>query len=165
MNITMFLGQAAQYYSDTHSGDVSNAVAAGIIAAVIFFGVLFAITTYAVTSFLMGRIFKKSGEKSWKAWVPVYNNWVLLELGDQKGYWSILLLIPIINIVAIVFMYIAYYNIGLKLGKDGAFVLFAIFLPLVWLIWLAVDGSTWKDKSAPKARKASGTRRRTKTAS
>ena len=41
------------------------------------------------------------------------------------------------------------YKIGLKLGKEGAFVLLAIFLPIVWLIWLAVDKSTWKGASLP----------------
>lgn len=42
-------------------------------------------------------------------------------------------------------MIIGMYNIGLKLGKSSSFVLLAIFLPLVWLIWLAVDKSTWNE--------------------
>ena len=42
-------------------------------------------------------------------------------------------------------MYIAMYNIGLKLGKEGIFVLLAIFLSPVWLTWLAVDKSVWND--------------------
>jgi hypothetical protein len=45
-------------------------------------------------------------------------------------------------------MYIAMYHIGKKLGKDGVFVLLAIFLPIVWLIWLAVDKSKWNDKAS-----------------
>lgn len=91
------------------------------------------------------RIFKKAGTQPWAAWVPVYNNWKLLEIGGQHGFWAILSFIPIVNIVAAVYVIIAMYNIGLKLGKGGAFVVLALFLPIVWLIWLAVDGSTWND--------------------
>lgn len=117
---------------------------------VMLFALVFGIAIYVIFALLMGRIFKKAGIESWKAWVPVYNNWVLLELGGQQGFWAVLALIPVVNIVAAVFMYIAMYNIGLKLGKDGAFVLLAIFVPVVWLIWLAVDSSTWKGKPAQK---------------
>jgi hypothetical protein len=42
-------------------------------------------------------------------------------------------------------LYIAQYRIGLKLGKPGAFVLLAIFLPLVWYVWLACDDSKWSE--------------------
>lgn len=46
-------------------------------------------------------------------------------------------------------IYIAQYHIGIKLGKSGAFVVLAIFLPLVWIIWLAVDKSVWNDEASP----------------
>ena len=74
----------------------------------------------------------------------------MLELGGQKGWWAILMLVPVVNIVALVFYFIAAYYIGLKLGKEGVFVLLAIFLPIVWLIWLAFDKSTWNN-AAPAA--------------
>jgi hypothetical protein len=45
-------------------------------------------------------------------------------------------------------MYIAMYTIGLRFGKEGYFVLLAIFLPIVWSAWLAFDKSTWQ-KTAP----------------
>lgn len=118
---------------------------------VMLFALVFGIAMYIIFALLMGRIFKKAGVESWKAWVPVYNNWVLLELGGQQGFWAVLALVPVVNIVAAVFIYIAMHNIGLKLGKEGAFVLLAIFLPVVWLIWLAVDSSTWEGKQKHKA--------------
>lgn len=93
-------------------------------------------------------IFKKAGVKPWIAWVPFYNTWKLLEIGGQQGYWAILTLVPIVNIASSVFIFIAQYHIGKKLGKDGTFVLWAIFLPLVWFIWLAIDKSKWHDNAA-----------------
>lgn len=119
------------------------------IALAVFFGMLgiflFAIViSYVIYAVLLSRIFKKAGVEEWAAWVPIYNMWKTLELGGQQGFWAVLAFIPIINIVSLVFTYIALYHIGRKLGKEDWFVLLAIFFPLVWLIWLAFDDSKWQ---------------------
>lgn len=129
------------------SSDVSldPAIGAGIIIAVI----VTLIIAYVVNAFLMGKIFKKAGEESWKAWVPIYNTWTLLEVGGQKGWYVLLALIPFVGaIITAVFTFIAQYNIGLKLGKSGAFLLLAIFLPIIWFAILAFDKSTWQGAPA-----------------
>jgi hypothetical protein len=123
----------------TYNTTTSSADAAGIMLVTLGIVAVVAIVSYVVYALFLGMIFKKAGIASWKAWVPVYNTWLLLEMGDQPGWWSILAFIPFVNIVAAVFMYIAMYHVGLKFGKEGVFVLLAIFLPIVWLIWLAVD--------------------------
>lgn len=124
----------------------SAAAAWAFIGVAFLVTIIFVIITYAIGSFLLGRVFKKAGVPQWAAWVPIYNMWKLLELGNQQGFWSILALFPIINIVAYIFVYIATYHIGKKFGKEGAFVLLAIFIPVVWLIWLGFDDSKWPDK-------------------
>jgi hypothetical protein len=161
MKFLSLLGQASgEYYSDPSTYDpslydtsyntaannaqLSDAAVAGMTAFILIFALVVIVLSYVISAFLLGRIFKKAGVEQWKAWVPVYNNWILLELGDQKGFWAVLALVPFVNIVSVVFMFIAMYNIGLKLGKESWFVLLAIFLPIVWLIWLAFDKSTWK---------------------
>ncbi len=106
---------------------------------------LITIVAYAIYALLLSQIFKKAGVAQWVAWVPVYNVWKLLELGGQPGFWAILAFIPFVNIASAVFYYIALYNIGKKLGKSGAFVLWGIFVSIVWYIWLAVDKSKWGD--------------------
>ena len=113
------------------------------------FALIIVAACYVICSFLLSRVFKKAGVSTWKAWVPIYNSWILLELGDQKGYWSVLTVVPFVNIVSAVFMYIAMHRIGLKLGKSGAFVILAIFVPLVWMAWVGFDDSKWHGK-APK---------------
>lgn len=142
-----FILQVAQssYYDYTPSTTgVDSAAAAGAMVFFMLFALVISAIAYVITSFLLSRIFKKAGIETWKAWVPIYNNWLILELGGQKGYWAVLALIPFVNIVSAVFMIIAMYHISVNFGKDGAFVLLAIFLPLVWFIWLAFDDSTWK---------------------
>lgn len=156
MNTLTLLAQSYSYDADYYYNAASTLTPAeqtAVAGAILFFVVfmLFAVAiTYVISSLLLSRIFKKAGVESWKAWVPIYNNWTLLEMGEQKGYWAVLALIPVVSIVSAVFMIIAMYNIGLKFGKEGAFVLLAIFLPIVWLIWLAVDDSKWKGKKATK---------------
>lgn len=128
--------------STTSNVDPAAAAAFGLAFLLVVF--VFIVIAYVVNSIFLGMIFKKAGVPAWKAWVPFYNTWIMLELGDQAGFWAVLAIIPVVNIASAVFIIMAMYKIGLKLGKEGAFVLLAIFIPIVWLIWLAVDKSTWK---------------------
>lgn len=134
--------------NDSYGVDMSNAAAAAAVSGLIIFMFVIILIAYVILAFLLSRIFRKAGVPAWKAWVPVYNTWTTYELGGQKGWWAILMLVPVVNFVASVFLYIAMYEIGLKFGKEGYFVLWAIFLPVVWYVWLAFDQSTWKDTPA-----------------
>jgi len=146
MNILSQLAQSTyEYTSPTTSSGADGAAALLLVTGFMFFYFLALIATYVISSLALGRIFKKAGVASWIAWVPFYNTWKILEIGGQQGFWAVLAIIPVVNIVSAVFTIIAMYNIGLKLGKSGAFVLLAIFLPIVWVIWLAVDTSAWND--------------------
>ena len=140
MNPLSLFGQTS---NDIYAIDTANAMSSAAIAGLIVFMFFFMIALYVIVSIMLARIFRKAGVEGWKAWVPVYNTWVTLELGDQKGWWALILFVPIANVIATVFLYIAMYNIGLHLNKDEYFVLWAIFLPLVWYAWLAYDNSTW----------------------
>ena len=138
-----FLPQFFSYYSDDYTTtSQTTADGAAILIMLLVFIVILALA-YVISALLLARVFKKASIEPWKAWVPVYNSWTLLEMGGQKGFWSILMFIPFVNVAASVFMYIAFYHIGLRFGKSGEFVLWAIFLPIVWLIWLAFDKSIW----------------------
>lgn len=130
------------YYTTTYSS--TDYDTAAVMAVALMVGLWVGLIAYVIGAIFLGMIFKKAGEPAWKAWVPIYNTWTLLQLGGQNGFWAVIALIPVVNIISAVFMYIAMYNIGKKLGKPDLFVLLAIFLPIVWMIWLAVDGSTWK---------------------
>lgn len=147
-----YLSNLAQYYYETYNTTVTTSddpvVSAAVVAGMIFFWFIFFAIIYAVFAIFLSRIFKKAGVKPWIAWVPFYNSWKLLEIGGQQGFWAVLAIIPIVNYVSAVFTYIAMYHIGKKLGKSGAFVLWGIFLPFVWVIWLGVDKSKWDDKAS-----------------
>jgi hypothetical protein len=137
-----------EVFVDPSTGEA--AANAGIVLLPIL--LIIGLISYVLYSWMLGKIFKKAGVEAWKAWVPFYNIWIMYKLGNTASWWTILMFVPIINIVASVFFYIASYRIGRKLGKSGAFVLWAIFFPLVWFAWLAFDDSTWhEDTTTPEA--------------
>jgi hypothetical protein len=152
MSALSLFGQMSPYsygpmyhYHNSIQGTSGSADGAALFLVTFMFVALILIGVYVVTGIFLGKVFKKAGVDGWKAWVPIYNSWILLELGGQYGFWAVLSLIPIVNIVAAIFMYIAMYHVGMKFGKEGAFVLLAIFFPLIWMIWLGVDRSVWHD--------------------
>jgi hypothetical protein len=83
-----------------------------------FVYVLILAGVYVLSSWLLSRVFRKAGIPSWKAWVPVYSQWVFLELGGQPGWLALLMVVPGAVIVTAVFTCIAAYNIGLALAVD-----------------------------------------------
>ena len=125
-----------------------ESAATALILISLFFILAFGILTYIIIALSLMKIFKKAGVKQWVAWVPYYNSWKMLEIGGQPGFWAILSIVPIVSIIYAVYTYIAMYHIGKKLGKDDAFILVGLFLPLVWYIWLAVDKSKWHDEAS-----------------
>ena len=130
-------------YTYTYDSATDAALDPAMLMGLFTFLILFAVLAYAITAFLLGKVFQKAGVPQWAAWVPVYNNWKLLEIGGQQGFWAVLAFIPFVNFVSLIFVYIAMHNIGRSLGKESWFVLLAIFLPIVWMIWLAFDDSKW----------------------
>lgn len=140
-------------YSTSEPSASDVAATAAVVGIIFLLFLFFVIVAHAVMAWLLGRIFKKAGLPQWAAWVPVYNNWKLLEIGGQQGFWAVLALIPFVNIIAAIFIYIAMYHVGKKLGKDDWFVILAIFVPIAWLIWLAFDDSKWQSKKPAVAAK------------
>lgn len=141
-----FLAQATKYnFSyDAASNSANDDATVAMLSTMIFFSMVIFLLAYIFTGFTLGKIFTKANVATWKAWVPIYSTWNVLQLGNQRGIWAIASLFPVIQLVALVYIYIAMYHIGLRLGKSGNFVLIGIFAPIIWMIWLAFDKSTWQ---------------------
>ena len=100
-------------------------------------------------------MFRKSGEESWQAWVPVLNLVVLLRLGGLSGWLLLLALVPFVGPVAVwVVVVIACHRIGGAFGfGPGMTVLAALLLP-VWASVIGFGTSRWVGAEA-----SAGTRR------
>ena len=86
---------------------------------------------YVFTSYCFYAMLQKIGyQNPWFAWVPIVNSWATYEAGDQSPWWVIGLFIPLVNIVAAIFLVVAFVNIVKKLGKNPWLILLMI-IPLV----------------------------------
>ncbi|WP_416665820.1 DUF5684 domain-containing protein [Egbenema bharatensis] len=92
--------------------------------------ILLYIVIYVVFAFLLQRILTKLNfANPWYAWIPFLNAYAIFKAGDEPNavLWTILSIIPCINIVAVIMQIIAWTRICRKLGKSP-------WLLLLWLI-------------------------------
>ena len=45
------------------------------------------------------KLYEKAGRKSWEAFIPVYNSIVLMKIINRPTWWTLLLFIPIVNLI------------------------------------------------------------------
>jgi len=80
-------------------------------------------------------IFNKAGEAGWKAIIPIYNLWVLLEIVGRPGWWIILFFIPIVNVIIWIFVAL---DLSKSFDKSGWYALGILLLPWLFLVILGL---------------------------
>ncbi|MEO6304203.1 MAG: S26 family signal peptidase [Bacteroidia bacterium] len=87
--------------------------------------------------FGLSKLFTKAGIESWKAWIPVYNFYVLAKLLDKPSWWCLIMIVPGVNIL----MYGVYgFNVARAFNKpSNQDLLFAAFLPYIFFVKLGFD--------------------------
>jgi signal peptidase I len=63
----------------------------------VFVLVLIALVFFILPSIGSYLLFRKAGVPGWKALIPIYNTWVMLELADRPMYWFFLQFLPIVG--------------------------------------------------------------------
>ena len=94
----------------------------------------------------MWRMFVKAGQPGWAAIIPIYNIYVLLQIVGRPGWWLILFLIPFVNIVIGLLIFI---DLAKSFGKSAAWgiVLLFIFNAIGYLI-LGFSDAQYKGPAA-----------------
>lgn len=87
------------------------------------------------------KIFTKAGKPGWAILIPIYNIIVLLEIVGKPWWWLLLMLVPIVNIVFVVWMY---NMLSLSFGKDTGFTIGILLLPMIFLPILGLGDATYK---------------------
>ncbi|HEX4053432.1 MAG TPA: DUF5684 domain-containing protein [Tepidisphaeraceae bacterium] len=98
----------------------------------IVFVIELAIIVVAVAG--MWKAFEKAGKPGWAAIIPIYNLIVILEIAGKPLWWIILSLIPIVNIVAAILIFIAFAE---KYGKSAGF---GVGLALLGFVFFPILG-------------------------
>ena len=89
----------------------------------------------------MWKIFTKAGEAGWKAIIPIYNSYILFKIIYGDGWKILLALVPILNIVLGIMMYV---RLGQRFGKSTGFIIGLVFLTPIFELIMAFDNSYYQ---------------------
>lgn len=93
------------------------------VGTVVYFFVSLAITIVYLIA--LWRIFAKAGEAGWKALIPIYNYYIILKIVGRPGWWLVLLLLPIVNIIVLLLVAV---DLAKSFGKSDVFGVVAVWL-------------------------------------
>jgi hypothetical protein len=89
----------------TQSSDAAQTAIAGTMFLVI---VVFALAAYAYFALALQTIATKtSTANGWLAWIPIVNIFLMLSVAKKPMWWFLLFLIPLVNIVIAVMVWMA----------------------------------------------------------
>lgn len=66
------------------------------------------------------NIFEKADQAGWKAFIPVYNLYIMLKIAGKPGWWMFFFLIPGVNLIYFIW---TLNMISKSFGKDESFTL------------------------------------------
>jgi hypothetical protein len=120
--------------------DPAASTGIGVFGTIIYL----AFVVFAVV--VMWKVFAKAGQPGWAAIIPIYNIYVWLKVAGRPGWWLILMLIPIVNIILSVIVSI---DIAKSFAKDAVFGVVGLWLfSLIGYAILAFGGAQYRGPAA-----------------
>jgi Family of unknown function (DUF5684) len=86
----------------------------------------------AIVIFLIAaqwKVFVKAGQPGWAAIIPIYNIYIMTKIAGKPGIWTLLCLLPIVNIIFSIWLY---NMISKSFGKDEGFTVGLVLLSIVF---------------------------------
>lgn len=97
------------------------------IGGVLFMTVAFALTVTVIAG--MWKTFDKAGQPGWGIFIPIYNAYLLTKIARKPGWWVLLMLVPIVNIVINAIISI---GVAENFGKGTGFGIGLLLLPFIF---------------------------------
>lgn len=116
--------------------DETYALAWGVIAVYVI--VVLAVAVISLVG--MWKIFVKAGKPGWAAIVPIYNTYCLFEISFGTGWLFLLCLVPCVNVVITIIMWI---KLAQAFAKGAAYGIGILFLPVVFLPMLGFSDAQY----------------------
>ena len=104
------------------SSDILGGAAATVI-------LLFQLALVGVQVAGMWTVFSKAGHAGWKAIIPIYNLYVMLQIGENRWWWLLLLVVPVVNLYAV---YKIHAGVARAFGRGIGFGLGLAFLGILF---------------------------------
>lgn len=123
---------------------ITDAEAAALAGGAVV-GLVAGLLGYVVGALGLMGVFAKAGKPGWAAFVPVYNVIVLLQVVGRPLWWFLLLLVPGVNVVALI---VIWHDLSKSFGHDVGFTVGLVLVPVVftWILWLG--SSTYRGPAA-----------------
>lgn len=93
----------------------------------------------------MWKVFSKAGQPGWAIIIPIYNAYIFLKIAGKPGWWLLLFLIPLVNIIVGIIATIAFAE---RFGKGVGFALGMIFLSIIFYPLLAFGDAEYSESAA-----------------
>jgi hypothetical protein len=91
------------------------------------------------------KVFTKAGKPGWAAIIPIYNIYVLLQIVGRPWWWLLLMLIPFVNFIIAIIVYI---DLAKSFGKGVGFGIGLLFLSFIFLPMLAFGDARYVGPAA-----------------
>lgn len=93
----------------------------------------------------MWKVFTKAGKAGWLILIPIVNVYQLLKIAGRPGWWLILLIIPLVNLIISILVSM---DIAKSFGKGAGFGLGLAFLSPIFYPILGFGSATYKGPAA-----------------
>jgi len=88
--------------------DNSDAAAAGLLAGLGLIPLIICALGYVYVALALMTIANKTNTpNAWLAWIPLINVFLMLNIAQKPGWWFILFLIPLVNLVMAIIVWMA----------------------------------------------------------
>jgi Family of unknown function (DUF5684) len=71
------------------------------------------------------KVFVKAGQPGWAVLIPIYNGYIMLKIAGRPGWWLLLFLVPLVNLVVGILVAM---DIAKAFGRSAAFGVILLFL-------------------------------------
>ena len=123
-------------------GDIMMMVMAPVMVACVIIAVVLVMAFW--------KMFTKAGKPGWACLIPIYNIVVLCQIAGRPGWWTVLLMIPLVGLI---FTIILMIDLAKSFGKGAGF---GIGLALLGIIFYPILGFGSAQYVGPSAAQGGG---------
>lgn len=97
ISLALILLSTVSAFAQSSDNQAAQAVFAGVFLIVVL---VIAAAAYIYIALALQTIAKKTGtQNAWLAWIPIINIFLMLDIAKKPMWWFVLFLIPLVNII------------------------------------------------------------------
>ncbi|GAA2177438.1 hypothetical protein GCM10009847_03300 [Leucobacter tardus] len=111
----------------------------GVLAPILTIWSLVGIALLVWYLWALARLFPRIGLPASAGWIPIWNQWRLIDRAGLPGWLAVLLVVPVLAIVPYVCSIIAMHRVNRAAGVGAEYTVLGAFLPPLWATLLAAE--------------------------